>query len=111
MGKKSLQHILINEKNYKIKKDSYYKKRGGSAVILEIICAECKEIIFTYQKDGPGSLLRLYLDRIISEENYALTNSIICECGNIIGHKFIYKSEKRTAYRLIKGSFMYNKLN
>lgn len=47
------------------KTDQYRKSRGGYSRWLEIRCRKCKNVIAIYQKDGPGNLRRLYLDRIL----------------------------------------------
>jgi len=55
--------------NIKIKKDKYFQERGGTAKIINVKCANCGSLLFTYQKDGPGWLKRCYLNRIILPEN------------------------------------------
>lgn len=47
------------------KSDSYKRARGGRSRLLEITCEKCGERICLYQKDGPGNLRRMYIDRII----------------------------------------------
>ena len=46
------------------KNDTYKKARGGYARLLAVSCATCGTHLFYYQKDGPGIVKRLYLDRI-----------------------------------------------
>ena len=46
------------------KQDKYKKDRGGYSRLLEIKCQKCDNIVALYQKDGPGLLKRLYIDRI-----------------------------------------------
>lgn len=92
----------------KIKNDMYRKKRGGTSKLIAVKCVFCENNLLMYQKDGIGKLLRLYVDRIIvsnSQEKCA-ESSLCCPCcGNIVGVRYIYKPEKRLAYRLIPGSF------
>jgi len=58
-----------------------------------------------YQKDGPGILKRLYLDRIFSKEIPKKKKELICKsCKKIIGTFFIYKKENRPAIRLYQDS-------
>ncbi len=47
------------------KKDQYQSARGGYSKLLNLHCRKCNHIFAVYQKDGPGNLRRLYLDRII----------------------------------------------
>lgn len=47
---------------YTPKKDQYSRARGASQ-FLNLFCAACGGFVLLYQKDGPGALLRLYLDR------------------------------------------------
>lgn len=42
----------------------YRKAKGGRRII--VACAYCKTDIASYEKVGPGGLLRMYVDRIIS---------------------------------------------
>lgn len=99
----------------KIKKDRYFRERGGTAKIISVLCAKCNSLIFTYQKDGPGWLKRGYFNRIISPEKYAQLQystkkepkdfgNLICECGEIIGSPTKYK-DGRLAFHLIRGNF------
>lgn len=51
---------------YVVRKDKYSKVRGGSDKFYIISCVKCQNEIFIYQKDGPGHLLRMYLDRFVA---------------------------------------------
>ena len=59
---------------YSLKNDIYRKARGGYARLLNISCRKCKQLLFVYQKDGPGNLRRLYLDRILPSLSLSLKN-------------------------------------
>ena len=94
---------------FKIKKDKYRAARGGSSRLLEISCRKCENEILIYQKDGPGSLKRLYLDRIFAPDNLINLQTLNLKdipvlkckkCKEILGIPFIYKKEKRKAFRL-----------
>ena len=98
-----------------LKKDRYVKVRGGNSHFLDIYCAKCSQHIVLYQKDGPGSLLRMDLDRILEPQHLLsiLQNkekkavSLKCSnCGLLIGTPMIYERENRPAFRLIRGSFV-----
>lgn len=90
------------EKEVKIRKDKYFKKRRGYSRIIKVKCAKCNKTLFLYQKDGPGWLKRCYLNRIISKKNFKLTQNLRC-CG-VLG---VLKKHKdgRDAFQLIRGKF------
>jgi ribosomal protein S27E len=96
-----------------LKRDKYKSARGGYSRLLNIFCRKCKNLIIVYQKDGRGSLLRMYFDRIFSpEELVGLQKDNIkdiailkCKkCGEIIGTPYIYPLENRPAFRLYQDS-------
>ena len=97
---------------YQIKKDKYTKARGGNAKFLILSCGTCLKEIFIYQKDGPGSLVRLYLDKFVAPESFIkeLNNienkndmhGLKCpNCSELLGVPMIYEKEKRLAFRLL----------
>jgi len=101
---------------FKIKNDRYLAKRGGTAKIIRVICASCKETVFIYQKDMPrGWLKRCYLNRILAPEKweslqYKINNidqlsNLTCTCGSILGTPMKHKDD-RLAFKLIKGKFI-----
>lgn len=88
---------------YKLKSDKYRKSRGGYSRLLELSCTNCKNLLFSYQKDGPGILKRLYLDRIFNFNNK--NKKLICpKCKNTLGVLYIYEKENRPAYKLLERS-------
>jgi len=98
-----------------IKRDKYKSRRGGNSKILNIHCRNCDHIVITYQKDGPGNLRRLYLDRIISPDSFTdLQHTHIdnipplrCQnCDELIGSPYIYEKEQRPAYRVYAQKFL-----
>lgn len=89
-----------------LKKDKYSNARDGNSHLLEISCAKCNNLLFTYQKDGDGKLFRAYLDRIIEPSIKLDSSALKCSnCQNLIGVSMIYDKEKRKAFRLIHGEF------
>ena len=97
-----------------------YTKRRGDPQILEIFCGNCKSPTMIYQKDGPGRLLRCYLDRIHFPEHLqkrqfedfkeTKTPKLECEkCDSIIGVPMTYEPEDRAAYRMLKGKSFFKK--
>jgi hypothetical protein len=90
-------------KAFKLKNDKYKKARGGRSRLLEIICANCQAALFKYQKDGPGILKRLYIDRIEDFKNQ--DQRLTCpKCREHLGNLIIYEKENRPAYRLFAGA-------
>ena len=87
------------------KNDQYKKSRGGYSRLLEIRCERDNHFFFRYQKDGPGSLKRMYIDRIINPKNLDLKNGLICpEDGELLAIPIIYKKENRPALRIFVGA-------
>jgi hypothetical protein len=86
------------------KNDRYKKNRGGHSRWLLLNCEKCKNRIAIYQKDGPGILKRLYLDRMVDIKDLSGKNLVCKKCKAILGTKIIYKKENRSAYRLFVGA-------
>jgi hypothetical protein len=95
------------------KNDPYRQARGGYARLLAVSCTTCGTHLFYYQKDGPGLVKRLYLDRIYQSHAYeglqhrALTQlpQLLClRCGEHLGMPMIYQKEHRLAFRLFAGA-------
>lgn len=87
----------------KLKNDKYRKIRGGHSRLLDLSCAQCRTHLFQYQKDGPGSLQRTYLDRIVGTK-ISKANLVCPKCKELLGVSMIYKSENRPAIRLFVGA-------
>lgn len=94
----------------KFKSDKYKKVRGGYSRLLDISCARCGQHLCLYQKDGPGLLKRMYLDRIYESDKYSglenqslkLIPNLTCSgCGQIVGIPYIYEPENRLAFRFL----------
>jgi hypothetical protein len=84
---------------YQIKRDKFQAARGGSSRILDIKCEHCLSHICFYQKDGPGSLRRMYVDRMIDLAPDG--DRLICHaCHRELGVKVTWQKENRPAYRL-----------
>lgn len=95
----------MNKKFATFKNDKFKKNRGGYSRWLSLSCEKCKNHLFGYQKDGPGILKRLYLDRIISVPSLGKKKDLECsKCKTILGILTIYKKENRPAYRLFAGA-------
>lgn len=96
-----------------IKKDAFRIARGGRSLLIDLFCDSCGEFIALYQKDGPGPLKRMYLDRILGPDHFASllfkVNSIkkvpdfFCpQCQEPFGIPMVYKKENRLAYKLFQ---------
>ncbi len=112
--------IKNNDPKFKFIINRYTKSRGQPAM-LDMSCSACNTYLMRYQKDGPGRLLRCYLDRIhhpdklknIQYEKFDTnkTPKLCCNsCKKLIGIPMIYKKENRPAYRLIFHSFSTKKI-
>jgi hypothetical protein len=68
-------------------------------------------LVVIYQKDGPGSLRRLYIDRIFGPKKYVglekreikeIRNLVCGKCTEVLGVSYIYKKENRKSFRLFQ---------
>lgn len=98
-----------------LKKDKYKSARGGYSRLLNLHCRKCDSIFAEYQKDGPGNLRRLYMDRIISpkklvdlqKKSLKDISPIKCPtCNFIVGMPYIYQKEKRKAFRVFQDALV-----
>lgn len=91
----------------KLKNDKYRSVRGGHSKLLDIRCDHCKKHLFYYQKDGPGVLKRMYIDRIFKSGNINLKKDLACPyCMRVLAVSIIFKKESRLAQRLFVGSIV-----
>ena len=99
--------------NIKFKSDKYKKSRGGYSRLLDISCSKCNQHLCFYQKDGPGILKRMYLDRIFESIKYSNLEKLplikipqltCSSCKQLIGIPYIYEKENRLAFRLFVGA-------
>jgi len=88
----------------KLKRDKYRKARGGYSRLLQVSCERCGNVVALYQKDGPGPLKRMYLDRIIEPDNVTGKNLVCSKCKHLLGVRYVYEKEKRPAFRLFEGA-------
>lgn len=100
-------------KDNKFLKDKYSESRGGYSRFLNVFCHHCGTKILTYQKDGPGDLKRIYLDRIIRPDSLVklqklpikkVPNLICTKCKYIIAIPYVFPKEKRNALRIFAGA-------
>ncbi len=85
--------------------------------MLDIFCSACNTLVLNYQKDGPGQLLRCYLNRIFAppslerlQHDPAITElchipNLVCpHCQVVIGTPMRH-FDGRLAFRLRKGAY------
>lgn len=80
--------------------DSYKSSRGGYSRLYKISCQKCASQICLYQKDGPGNLRRMYIDRIRNPVISVNKRELLCKEGHVLGSKVNYEKENRPAFRL-----------
>lgn len=99
----------MNKKSFSFKKDQFKSNRGTWSRIMNIYCRKCENHLLVYQKDGPGNLRRMYMDRIydppklVDLQNKALKDvpDLKCsKCGEVIATPYIYEKEKRKAFKV-----------
>lgn len=90
-------------KQFSFTNDRFKKARGGYSRLLLLHCERCAHPIATYQKDGPGILKRIYLDRVRDVE--MPHRKLVCaKCGTLLGIPIVYEKERRPAIRLFAGA-------
>jgi len=95
--------------NFTFKKDKYTNTRGNYSRLLNLYCRICNSLLVVYQKDGPGNLRRLYMDRIFAPKNLTnlqnkplknIANLKCFKCKEIIATPYIYNKEHRKAFKV-----------
>ncbi len=102
--------------SFQLKNDQYREHRGGHSRLLDLHCEQCESRVAIYQKDGPGELKYVYLDRIFFPDNLTrledksleeLSAWDCSDCNSPLGVPFIFKKdsgkyagEERLAFRL-----------
>jgi len=88
----------------KFNNDKFKKARGGYSRLLQISCQKCNSVICMYQKDGPGNLRRMYIDRIVDPQVSVVRKDLTCQKDHLLGVKIMYEKENRPAFRLFVDS-------
>ena len=81
---------------------------------LSITCAYCKTFIAKYQKVGETNLVKMYNERIIEGSiDFSLYHgALFCpNCKERIATRYITKTDKKEAYRLVPSAFNKKKEN
>ena len=91
----------------KLKRDKYKSARFGSSKIYNIYCSACNNFMLSYQKDGMGTLKRLYFDRIMDLPGIDIDriSKLQCpQCKKMLAAVYVYQKEQRKAFRLYPGA-------
>lgn len=92
----------------KFKQDEYVNNRKGYSEFLDLHCSKCESKFARYQKDGPGDLMRIYVDRIFDNPellDFSIDKKLYCkECGRLMGLGYLYPPEQRPAYNLFQST-------
>ena len=91
---------MAQTKTFSFKNDQYRSARGGHSRFLKITCEGCHAFLGVYQKDGPGNLRRMYIDRLHASRIQQGKEASCPDCKRIIGTKIRFKKEDRSAIRL-----------
>jgi hypothetical protein len=101
--------------DFEFKKDKYKIARGTYSRLLNLHCRVCGNILAIYQKDGPGDLRRLYMDRILypkkltNLEKKSLKKIKVLRCSKCdedIGTPYVYKKENRKAFKVYQDAIV-----
>ncbi len=79
---------------FAFRRDAWRKNRGNYSRLIDVLCRKCSHLVAVYQKDGPGNLRRMYLDRIFMPKNFNKVSVLKCGSCNV------YEKENRKAFRL-----------
>jgi hypothetical protein len=104
------------------KRDSFLANRRGVFRFYTITCRCCATTLCLYQKDGFGSLRRLYLDRVMMDrsaqelspnliqefaQEFAIDKKLVCRhCGLMLGLGYVYQRENRPAIALFQDAIV-----
>ncbi|MDP2820754.1 MAG: hypothetical protein Q8O39_00930 [bacterium] len=74
-------------------------KKGVRIYIMKVYCRYCKSLLYKYQKEGLGSLIKCYKDRII--EDYTQKDLKCPKCGKQFAREATIHG--RPASKIIQG--------
>lgn len=87
-----------------LKRDKFRDVRGGYSRLLKLSCEKCGATVGLYQKDGPGPLKRLYIDRILDlKVAFKNNQKLVCKkCKRWLGLASKYQEENRPCFILFQ---------
>ena len=75
------------------------KRKKVQIFTISIYCARCGAFLYKYQKEGPGSLVKCYVDRIIEDNT---KGDLQCPgCGQEFARPTTIRN--RPAHKIIRG--------
>ena len=93
---------------HSFKHDQYFDNRKGYSEFFDLHCSKCGTTFAVYQKDGPGDLMRAYVDRISDNPellDFEIDKKLYCKhCGRLMGLGYLYPPEQRPAYNLFQST-------
>lgn len=75
------------------------KKRKIQIFTISIYCAKCSTFLYKYQKEGPGTLIKCYVDRILQDNTKGDLRCPNCR-QEFARQTMIYN---RAAHKIIQG--------
>lgn len=78
------------------------KKFAGPMYSISVVCANCNTVLYKYQKEGPGKLVKCYVDRIAKD--YTKGDLLCPKCGQQFARHAIIHS--RPAHKMIGGKVL-----
>ena len=75
------------------------KKKGRRTHIIKVYCVKCHALLYKYQKEGLGSLIKCYKDRIA--EDYTKADLKCPNCGETFAREAVYHG--KPANKIIRG--------
>ncbi len=84
--------------------DVYFVKYS-SFNMLTIKCSKCRNKLLKYRKIGKGRVLRCWYGRIVEDKTLRSGDTVLCECGNVIGTADAKKIRMRQSSFTSSGSY------
>ena len=78
---------------------------GAKIYTIKVFCVKCKTLLYKYQKEGSGLLVKCYKDRIIKD--YTEIDFICPGCGQAFARDAVYHN--RPANKIIQGKVFVKK--
>jgi len=74
-------------------------KKKTKEFVIKIICANCGTLLYRYKKEGPGSLIKCYVEGILKD--YTKENLKCPKCNKQFAR--LAKYHNRPAHKIIQG--------
>jgi len=74
-------------------------KKKTREFVIKIHCAKCNTLLYVYRKEGPGSLIKCYVEGILKD---CTSGNLKCpQCGQQFAR--LAKYHNRPAHKIIQG--------